>query len=265
MVSIMIDKKTEFPEYEIRAVDDLVPYARNSRTHSDKQVAEIAASIKEFGFTNPILIDGEGGIIAGHCRLMALQKLGVDEVPCVKLEHLTEAQKRAYVIADNKLAEKAGWDEDLLKIELADLKDAGFDLSVTGFEDKELENLFGDDDDSQYTRKVEAPTYDPAGVQPNLDDLYSDAKTAELIAEIDESKVTPAEKAFLKRAAGRHTAFDFQKVADYYAHASPEMQNLMENSALIIVDFGKAIANGYVKVNEEIAEQYLNERKNSDE
>lgn len=104
------------------AIDKLIPYARNSRTHSDAQVAQIAASIKEFGFTNPVLIDGEGGIIAGHGRVIAARKLGLSEVPCIRLEHLTEAQKRAYVIADNRLALNSGWDTEMLKVEFADLQ-----------------------------------------------------------------------------------------------------------------------------------------------
>lgn len=117
---------------------DLIPYARNSRTHSEAQIAKIAASIKEFGFLNPIIIDGESGIIAGHGRVMAANKLGLQSVPCIEAVHLSEAQKRAYVIADNRLALDAGWDNDLLKIELQDLDANGFDLSLTGFEVGEI-------------------------------------------------------------------------------------------------------------------------------
>lgn len=122
----------------------LIPYARNSRTHSDEQVAEIAGSIKAFGFTNPILIDDKDSIIAGHGRLLAAQRLGIKDVPCIRLSHLTEAQKKAYVIADNKLALNAGWDFDMLKIELGDLKADGFDLELTGFSQDELNNLLAE-------------------------------------------------------------------------------------------------------------------------
>jgi ParB-like chromosome segregation protein Spo0J len=118
---------------EQRAIEALIPYARNSRTHSDGQVAQIAASIREFGFTNPVLIDKDGGIIAGHGRVMAARKLGLKDVPCIALGHLTDAQKRAYVIADNKLALNAGWDEELLAVEFSDLLSEGFDLELTGF------------------------------------------------------------------------------------------------------------------------------------
>jgi DNA modification methylase len=123
---------------EWRQIADLIPYARNAGTHSDDQVVQIAASIKEFGWTNPILVDGDNGIIAGHGRLAAARKLGNTEVPVIELTGLSEAQKRAYILADNKLALNAGWDIDLLAEELKELKDLNFDLELTGFSDKEL-------------------------------------------------------------------------------------------------------------------------------
>jgi len=122
-------------------LDALIPYARNSRTHSDAQVAQIAASIKEFGFTNPVLIDETGSIIAGHGRVMAARKLAITDVPSIRLTHLTDAQKKAYVIADNKLALNAGWDDEMLAVELTDLKDMGFDLDLTGFSTDEIAAL----------------------------------------------------------------------------------------------------------------------------
>jgi site-specific DNA-methyltransferase (adenine-specific) len=122
------------------AVDKLIPYAKNSRTHSPEQVGQIAASIKEFGFRNPILVDGVG-IIAGHGRLMAAQKLGLDKVPTIDCSDMSESQKKAYIIADNKLALNAGWDTAMLSIEMKDLEDEGFDLTLLGFDDKELNAL----------------------------------------------------------------------------------------------------------------------------
>ena len=129
----------------------LTPYARNSRTHSDEQVAQICASIKEFGWTNPILIDEEDGIIAGHGRLMAAQRLKEQQVPTIRLEGLTEAQKKAYVIADNKLALNAGWNEEMLAIELEDLEGMDYDLSLLGFSDEELNNIIQQDDEDGLT------------------------------------------------------------------------------------------------------------------
>ena len=122
-------------------IERLIPYARNSRTHSDAQIAQVAASIREFGFTNPVLIDGADGIIAGHGRVMAARKLGLAEVPCIRLAHLSETQKRAYIIADNKLALNAGWDEEMLALELAELREVDFDLGLLGFDEEELGDL----------------------------------------------------------------------------------------------------------------------------
>jgi site-specific DNA-methyltransferase (adenine-specific) len=122
-------------------IEKLLPYARNSRTHSDEQTAQIAASIMEFGFTNPVLIDNENQIIAGHGRLLAARKLQLKEVPCIRLGYLTETQKKAYVIADNKLALNSGWDEEMLALEIAELKDEDFDIDLLGFSDDELADL----------------------------------------------------------------------------------------------------------------------------
>jgi len=121
------------------AVESLIPYARNARKHSDEQVAQIAASIREFGFNAPVLVDSENGIIAGHGRVLAARKLGLTEVPCVRLSHLSDTQRRAYVLADNKLALNAEWDEEMLGLELTGLEEEGFDLGLTGFSEKELE------------------------------------------------------------------------------------------------------------------------------
>ena len=129
---------------EIWLIEKLIPYARNPRTHSDQQVMQIAASIAEFGFVNPILVDTDAGILAGHGRLLAAQKLKLKEVPVIVLDHLSPAQRKAYLLADNKLAELAGWDEELLRLELKDLELADFDLGVIGFSDDELRDLLGD-------------------------------------------------------------------------------------------------------------------------
>jgi hypothetical protein len=131
---------------EMWLVGRLIPYARNPRTHSDAQIAQIAASIAEFGFNNPILVDTNAGIIAGHGRLLAAQKLGLEEVPVIVLDHLSEAQKRAYIIADNQLALNAGWDDEILRSELAALQSESFDVSLIGFEDEELARLLAAQD-----------------------------------------------------------------------------------------------------------------------
>lgn len=132
------------PLYKKSKVADLIPYANNARTHSEEQVAQIAASIQEFGFLAPIVIDGENGVIAGHGRLLACQKLGWEEVPTIEASHLTKAQRKAYVIADNKLAMNAGWDMGLLKVEIDGLSDLGFDIGLLGFSGLELKDILAD-------------------------------------------------------------------------------------------------------------------------
>ena len=148
----MTDLKVEY-----KNIKELIPYCNNSRTHSDEQVLQIASSIKEFGFTNPVLIDGQGGIIAGHGRIMAAQKLKMDEVPTITLSDLSEAQKKAYIIADNKLALNSGWDDELLKIELEQLKELDFDLGLIGFSDDELALLMGGETTEGLVDEDQAP------------------------------------------------------------------------------------------------------------
>jgi len=153
------------------AVNKLIPYAKNSRTHSPEQVAQIAASIKEFGFRNPILVDGVG-IIAGHGRLLAAQKLGLDQVPTIDCSDMTESQKKAYIIADNKLAMNAGWDNAMLTIELQDLEDEGFDLTLTGFDDKELDALLNVIEGTDGLTDEDAVPETPLEPKTKLGDIY---------------------------------------------------------------------------------------------
>ena len=147
---------------EQRRVADLVPFAANARTHSEAQVARIAGSIREYGFNSPILVDGANGVIAGHGRLLAARKLGLTTVPVIELGHLTEAQKRAYILADNRLAEQAGWDRELLALELGDLADLGVDLAGIGFEGAELDALLELGRGDPREEETPAPPSDPA-------------------------------------------------------------------------------------------------------
>ena len=136
-------------QVQVWSIDRLLPYIRNARTHTDQQVAQVAASIREFGWTNPILVAADGTIIAGHARLAAARKLKMTEVPVIVLDHLTEAQRRALVLADNRLALDAGWDEEMLRVELASLQEDGFDLDIVGFTDEELEDLLRDPEETR--------------------------------------------------------------------------------------------------------------------
>lgn len=155
-------------QYYLADINDLIPYIRNARTHSESQIAQIAASIKEFGFLSPILIAEDNTILAGHGRLAAARKLGLKQVPCVKESHLTETQRRAYIIADNKLSLNAGWDEDMLAIELSELQGADFDLDLLGFDESELVSIFEDDkevedDDFDVEEELNKPCFSKAG------------------------------------------------------------------------------------------------------
>jgi hypothetical protein len=255
----------DFYENKIMSVEDLIPYALNTRTHSDDQVAQIAASIRAFGFTNPVLIDEQNNLIAGHGRVMAARKLKMTEVPAVVVTGLDDRKRRALIIADNKLALNAGWDEDALRIELEDL---GADFgALMGFSQDELVALLKSDtdEDNEYTKKVSAPVYEPTGPKPQLEEMFNDEKTRDLLYGIEGSGLSDEEKRFLTLAAGRHTVFNFEVIANYYAHASKECQDLMEDSALVIIDFEKAIENGYVKMSDKLSEIYLSEYADDEE
>jgi hypothetical protein len=245
-------------QVEHRPIDSLVPYARNAREHSDAQVAQIAASMQEWGWTTPILVDENSRIIAGHGRVLAGMKLGLAYVPVMVARGWNEAKIRAYVIADNRLAENATWNDELLRLELADLRIEGFDLALMGFEAADLADLFDTSPDAatinEYTKKINTPIYEPKGDQPAIGELADSGKALELMQAIQASAISDAEKQFLIAAAQRHVVFDYRNIAEYYCHASPEMQALMEASALVIIDFDKAIEGGFVKMTRELGE-----------
>lgn len=159
-------------EITYRKVGELVPYINNARTHSDGQVAQICASIREYGWTNPVLIDENGMIIAGHGRVMAAQRMKMDEVPCIVLSGLTEAQKKAYVIADNKMALNAGWDDEKLKLELENLKELDFDLELTGFDSDELDQLLSLNDIEELPEDIDEVPEPPKEAKSKLGDIY---------------------------------------------------------------------------------------------
>ena len=155
-------------EMQLVAVAKLVPYVNNARTHSPEQINKLRSSLREFGFINPVIIDRDFGVIAGHGRILAAKEEGITEVPCVFADHLTEAQKKAYIIADNRMAMDAGWDEELLRVEIEALQAEDFDLALTGFDEKELSKLFDDgtegkEDDFDVTAELEKPVFSKPG------------------------------------------------------------------------------------------------------
>lgn len=259
----------------MKKINSITPYNNNPRNNSSA-VDIVASSIKEFGFKNPIVVDKNGVIINGHTRYLAAKSLGLEEVPVLIADDLTDEQVKAFRIMDNKSSEFAEWDYEKLVAELEDIKLANLDIELTGFNDIELEELnktFEDIDipnfdfepntqlededkanidNTKYTSKIDIPHYEVKGVKPLLNTLVKEDKAKELIDEIKVANITEEEKEFLIKAAYRHLAFNYQNVAEYYAHASNEVQELMEKSALVIIDYNDAIKNGYIQIKEAI-------------
>jgi hypothetical protein len=240
---------------------DLKPYENNARTHSDEQVEQLTKSIKQFGFNNPILVQDDLTVVAGHGRLLAAKKLGLEKVPVIKLKHLSKEQVKAYVLADNKLALNAGWDDEILKAELLAIQEAGeVDMEAIGFSDEEMKALIDgveveDDtekDRAEYTKKIDTPVYSPKGDKPELHTLVDLSKASQIISKIQAADIPEDEKRFLINAAYRHNVFDYHAIAEYYCHSSPVVQDLMEQSALVIIDFNKAIELGYVQLSKKL-------------
>lgn len=165
--------KSKETTFELRNVDDLIPYARNARTHSPEQVQKLAGSIKEFGFLNPVVISEDGGILAGHGRVMVAQKLGIKQVPCVVESHLTEAQRKAYILADNRLALDAGWDKEMLKIEISELKNMNFNLDQIGFDGVEIDEILKNNEVEKFTDDF-TENKDTYSKELDLDDFDQD-------------------------------------------------------------------------------------------
>ena len=243
-------------EIEYKKLVELIPYVNNPR-NNEAAVDKVASSIQEFGFKVPIIVDSQNVIIAGHTRFKASKKLGLKELPCIVSDDLTEAQIKAFRIADNKVSELATWDEELLSLELEQLAEMGYDLELTGVEMDALDDLLDDEDEQEedkYTSKMDVPQYEITGECPSLDELVDCEKTDELIKAIQNSNVSEQEKAFLLKAATRHEVFDYAKIAEYYAHADNELQASMEDSALVIIDYADAIRNGYSNLYLDISE-----------
>lgn len=242
-------KNGEKLEVMQKNVGDITPYYNNPR-HNDDAVDAVAASIREFGFQQPIVTDKDGIIIVGHTRLKAAKKLGLETVPVVVAD-LTEEQANAYRLADNKTGELATWDLAALEAELANID---MDMEQFGFEFIDPEEIIESLDDDKYTTITNLPQYEPTGEVVFIEELCDDAKAKELIREINESDLSEVEKGFLQMAAARHYRFNYKKIAEYYVEASEEMQRLMEKSALVLIDYDDAIKNGYVKLSRKLEE-----------
>lgn len=229
-----------------KLIKDLKPYKKNAKKHSKQQIEQIANSIKEFGFTQPVLIDKHNNVVAGHGRVLGAKKAGLTEVPTLCLDDLTEEQIKAYRLADNKLNE-SDWDDVLLGQSLDEITE--LDMSLFGFDLGEAV----EQEEQKYTMKTNISQYEPKGEEPDITELVDISKTKELLERIEASDVTKKQKQFLRFAAYRHLCFNYSKIAEYYCHQNKEMQELMEDSALVIIDFDDAIAKGYVQLSKQVA------------
>ena len=227
----------------------LKPYANNPRDN-ESAVEPVANSIKEFGFKVPIVATSDGEIINGHTRFKASKRLGLEKVPVIIADDLTEEQIKAFRLADNKTGELAEWNEELLAKELEELD---FNLEQFGFEKlaDELDEEEGEKEDP-YTSKITTPTYEPTGEEVSLQDLVDTTKRDDLVRRIQTADIPSDIEEFLKNAAQRHLRFNYRNIAEYYANAPKEVQELFEDSALVIIDYDKAIENGYVKLTKAI-------------
>lgn len=254
-------------QIEVLNIDDLVFDPANARKHSKKNLDAIVGSLAKFGQQKPIVVDKNNVVVAGNGTLEAAKKIGWSKINCVRTD-LTGPEAIAFALADNRTAELAEWDIEPLQKTLASLIEIDFDLNSIGFDADFLDDFKvsseGSNDAAEtndYSKKIESPIYQPTGPKPSLKDCVDTSLSQKLMREIDASNVSEDDKQLLRMASYRHIIFNYQNIANYYAHSSPEVQNLMENSALVIIDFNKAIERGFVVLSKELAEAYANDRR----
>lgn len=255
------------------AVKDLVPYDKNPR-RNDEAAVKVAESIKQFGFKIPLVVDRNNVVVCGHTRLKAAKKLKLKTVPCIRADDLSEDQIKAFRLVDNRTAEIAEWDFALLEEELA-----GVQLDMTAFDfggllpeeegggengqtsagagnGREEESALPDSQtaENMYTQRIVTPVYEVTGDCPEVSSLVDKGKAEALLESIDQAQELPDDvREFLRIAAARHYVLHFDRIAEYYAHAPAHIQRLMEDSCLVIIDFNKAIEQGYIRMSERLA------------
>lgn len=240
---------------EYLSPDELTPYENNTRKHTPDDIDGIKKSILDDGFNDPIGIWGENNLIVeGHGRQIAAKELHLEKVPCIRLDHMTENQRKEYAIRHNRSAEMSAWDFSKLEEEIAALAIEGIDMGDLNFDfdfgNEETPNVT----DGFYTDAVNLPQYEPQGECPEISELVDTEKYDELCEKIEEADIDPDIKDFLLNAASRHIGFNYKTIANFYAHQPKEIQELMEDSALVLIDINDAIKNGYAELSERLDE-----------
>lgn len=245
---------------ELLPIDDITPHEANERLHPDENVEILKKGLSEFNQQKPIVVDKDYKIIAGHGIWLAAKQAGYTHWNCV-VSDLKGNKQKAYRIFDNKSAELSKWDDEKLSKSLYELHSDDYAVADLGFDTADYE--WGDpsapeESDNPYTDKVEAPIYEPTGEMPRISDLYDTDKLTALTTKILQADLEEELQEFLISAAHRHNVFNYKNIAEYYAHAPKEVQELMEDSALVIIDFDKAIEDGFAVMTEEIKKAYNN-------
>lgn len=242
-------------------ISELLTDENNARLHSGRNIEVIANSLKMFGQRKPIVVHN-GVILAGNGTLEAAKTLGWEEITITEVpENWDTETAKAYAIADNRTAELAEWNEDTLIKQLLELEQDGWEIKDFGFDDLKIhEEELSDKQENPYSMQVVIPQYEIVGEKPTLTELFDRTKTLHLQSVIQDTDMPSEVAEFLMAAAERHTVFNYKKIAEYYPHATPEIQELMEQSALVIIDLQSAIANGYARLKE-----VLDELKEEDE
>jgi len=246
-------------ETQIIDRDELIPYSNNPKEHPDAQVKKIASSIKNYGWDQPIVVDEDYEIIKGHGRLQAAEFLDLTEVPVIVRDDLTDAEKKASRIADNKTAE-SDWIDNALETEMEVLEtNEEIELDNLGFDDEEIDDLLnqidGEDSDIEYTDKIKTPEYEPTQDEPPaLSECYDTERYEELISALEDANVSGEFEQFLRFAAQRHIIFDYENIAEFFAHQDGEKQRLMELLTLVIVDYDQAVEQGFITFADNVLE-----------
>lgn len=247
---------------ETLRIQELTPDPKNARKHDAENLKILAESLKKFGQRKPIVISESGQVVAGNGTLEAAKKLGWLEIQAVRVPaDWSPEMIRAYALADNRTAELSEWNTEELNAQLLELEGSGWELEDFGFIKVEsAESLTNSQEENAYNKSINIPQYEIVGDKPEVSELADNSKTISLQREIDKANLPEDLKEFLKLAAYRHTVFNYRKVAEYYPHLSAEAQKLLEDSALVIVDIGDAIRNGFVAFSDTVAQIQVEDR-----